>query len=109
MLEHLVPLALKVKDAKVTSVQFVPPLIHTGYPDWDKIRRLTEKAIADSVREPSPAASRPAQASGRSSGGKHGPERLAGRGGPDAAVRARRGLRPVGRGRRAAALTRARA
>jgi LCP family protein required for cell wall assembly len=72
MLKHLVPVAAKVKDAKVTALQFVPPLIHTGYPDWDKIRRLTRKAIADSVREPSPAASRPAQASGRSSGGKTG-------------------------------------
>ncbi|GAA3089072.1 LCP family protein [Streptosporangium carneum] len=45
MLEHLVPLALKVKNAKVTSVQFVPPLINTGYPDWNKIRVVTAKAI----------------------------------------------------------------
>lgn len=49
MLKHLVPLALKVKDARVTSVQFVPPLINTGYPDFDKIRRITAKAITDSV------------------------------------------------------------
>lgn len=45
MLEHLVPLALKVKNAKVTSVPFVPPLINTGYPDWAKIRTVTAKAI----------------------------------------------------------------
>ena len=38
MLEHLVPLALKVKSAKVTSVPFVPPLINTGYPDWNKAK-----------------------------------------------------------------------
>ncbi|MEV0751546.1 LCP family protein [Streptosporangium sp. NPDC050280] len=49
MLEHLVPLALKVKNAKVTSVQFVPPLINTGYPDWTKIRTVTAKALRASV------------------------------------------------------------
>ncbi|TDC93019.1 LytR family transcriptional regulator [Nonomuraea deserti] len=48
MLKHLVPLALKVKNAKVSSVQFVPPLINTGYPDWDKIRDVADKAIRDS-------------------------------------------------------------
>ncbi|MDP4508207.1 LCP family protein [Nonomuraea turcica] len=47
-LTHLVPLALKVKNAKVTSVQFVPPLINTGYPDWEKIRAVATKAIRDS-------------------------------------------------------------
>jgi LCP family protein required for cell wall assembly len=45
MLKDLVPLALKVKNADVTSVQFVPPLINTGYPDWAKIRAVTAKAI----------------------------------------------------------------
>ncbi|GES14290.1 hypothetical protein Amac_078870 [Acrocarpospora macrocephala] len=50
MLEHLVPLAAKVKHAKVTSVQFVPPLIHTGYPDWDLIRRVTAQALEDQKR-----------------------------------------------------------
>ncbi|MEV0583293.1 LCP family protein [Nonomuraea sp. NPDC050310] len=48
-LEHLVPLALKVKNAKVTSVQFVPPLIKTYAPDWDKIRAVTAKALRDST------------------------------------------------------------
>ncbi|MFC4009861.1 LCP family protein [Nonomuraea purpurea] len=47
MLAHLVPLALKVKEAKVSSVQFVPPLINTGYPDWAKIRDIAAKAIRD--------------------------------------------------------------
>ncbi|MFE3449531.1 LCP family protein [Nonomuraea sp. NPDC059194] len=56
MLEHLVPLALKVQNARVTSVQFVPPLINTGYPDWGKIRAVTLKALKDSVA-PRPAAS----------------------------------------------------
>ncbi|MFG1699380.1 LCP family protein [Nonomuraea sp. NPDC049309] len=56
MLEHLVPLALKVKNAKVTSLQFVPPLINTGYPDWELIRSLAAKAIRDSDRAERPVA-----------------------------------------------------
>ncbi|AWS45203.1 LytR family transcriptional regulator [Streptosporangium sp. 'caverna'] len=61
MLEHLVPLALKVKSAKVTSVQFVPPLINTGYPDWNKIRTVTAKAIRTSTltRQPLAATAQP--------------------------------------------------
>ncbi|GAA2910606.1 hypothetical protein GCM10010517_77110 [Streptosporangium fragile] len=61
MLEHLVPLALKVKSAKVTSVQFVPPLINTGYPDWKKIRAVTAKAIRASTatRQPLTATAAP--------------------------------------------------
>ncbi|MEV4297979.1 LCP family protein [Microbispora rosea] len=49
MLEHLVPLAWKVKHAAITSLQFVPPLINTAYPDWDRIRLLTAKAIRASA------------------------------------------------------------
>ncbi|WP_182884861.1 LCP family protein [Microbispora sp. H10885] len=49
MLEHLVPLAWKVKHAGVTSLQFVPPLVNTAYPDWDRIRLLTARAIRDSL------------------------------------------------------------
>ncbi|MEV0306937.1 LCP family protein [Nonomuraea fuscirosea] len=56
MLRHLVPLALKVKDAEVSSVQFVPPLINTGYPDWDKIRDIAEKALRASSRAQAPVA-----------------------------------------------------
>jgi LCP family protein required for cell wall assembly len=48
MLSHLVPLALKVKDAKVTSVQFVPPLIKTYDPDWRFIRRTVREALRES-------------------------------------------------------------
>nr|WP_221473927.1 LCP family protein [Planomonospora venezuelensis] len=59
MLEHLVPLALKVKGAQVTSVQFVPPLINTGYPDWTKIRTITARAIRASVAAPPQAAASP--------------------------------------------------
>jgi LCP family protein required for cell wall assembly len=50
LLEHLVPLALKVKDAKTTSLQFVPPTIWPGAADWAKIRRLTTQALRESER-----------------------------------------------------------
>lgn len=48
MLTHLVPLALKVQDAKVTSIQFVPPLIKTYDPDWREIRRLVRRSLRES-------------------------------------------------------------
>ncbi|MEO3807635.1 LCP family protein [Sphaerisporangium sp. B11E5] len=50
LLEHLVPLALKVKDARITSLQFVPPTIWPGSADWAKIRRLTLQALRESSR-----------------------------------------------------------
>ncbi|WP_432921640.1 LCP family protein [Microbispora sp. CA-135349] len=51
LLEHLVPLGMKVRGAKITSLQFVPPLIYTGNPDWAKIRKLTLDAIRESMTE----------------------------------------------------------
>lgn len=51
LLEHLVPLGMKVRNAKITSLQFVPPLIYTGNPDWVKIRKLTREAIRESMAE----------------------------------------------------------
>ncbi|WP_147942741.1 LCP family protein [Microbispora sp. CSR-4] len=51
LLEHLVPLGMKVRNAKITSLQFVPPLIYTGNPDWVKIRKLTRDAIRESMAE----------------------------------------------------------
>ncbi|GAA4210988.1 LCP family protein [Microbispora amethystogenes] len=56
LLEHLVPLGMKVRSAKITSLQFVPPLIYTGNPDWDKIRELTKKAIRESMADQAPIA-----------------------------------------------------
>lgn len=58
MLEHLVPLAWKVKRAEVRSLQFMPPMISTVHPDWGRIRELTAKAI-----EPRPSPKRRARAS----------------------------------------------
>ncbi len=38
-------LALKAKSQKVSTVSLVPPVIFTGNPDFDKVRRLVDKAI----------------------------------------------------------------
>ncbi|WP_344864047.1 LCP family protein [Planomonospora alba] len=50
LLEHLTELALRVKDAKITSLQFVPPEFYTGSPDWQKIRTATARALRQSVQ-----------------------------------------------------------
>ncbi|GGS89751.1 hypothetical protein GCM10010156_55200 [Planobispora rosea] len=50
MLEHLTELALKVKDAKITSLQFVPPEFSSGSPDWQKIRTATARALRQSTQ-----------------------------------------------------------
>jgi cell envelope-related function transcriptional attenuator common domain len=94
MLRHLVPVAARVKEAKVTSVQFVPPLIHTGYPDWAKIRRITAQAIEDSMRSETPGR-RPAQAAGKSSRGESG---LRESGGGPGKRRERSGASSIGEG-----------
>ncbi|WP_246083784.1 LCP family protein [Nonomuraea diastatica] len=50
LVQPLVELAVKVKDAKITSLQFVPPQFWPGNPEWAKIRTATRKAIASSLR-----------------------------------------------------------
>ncbi|MFI6732337.1 LCP family protein [Nonomuraea sp. NPDC050451] len=50
LVQPLVELAVKVKDARITSEQFVPPEFWPGSPDWAKIRLAARKAIADSNR-----------------------------------------------------------
>ncbi|MFI6499955.1 LCP family protein [Nonomuraea typhae] len=47
LLPALVDLAQKVKDTRIRSLSFVPPLISTVYPDWSLIRRKVAQAIAD--------------------------------------------------------------
>jgi LCP family protein required for cell wall assembly len=54
LLEHLVPLGLKVKSAKITSLQFVPPTIWPGNADWAKIHTLTRQAIRESMADRGP-------------------------------------------------------
>lgn len=50
LVQPLVALAFKVKSAKITSMQFVPPDFWPGAADWVKIRRAAIKAVADSVK-----------------------------------------------------------
>ncbi|GAA3068385.1 LCP family protein [Streptosporangium carneum] len=59
MLDPLTELALKVKNARITSLQFVPPEFYSGSPDWQKIRAATARALRQSVQP-----SRRAQAAG---------------------------------------------
>jgi LCP family protein required for cell wall assembly len=56
LLPALVELAQKVKDSKIRSLNFVPPLISTVYPDWSLIRRKVAEALTD---RPSPATAAP--------------------------------------------------
>ncbi|MEV1175553.1 LCP family protein [Nonomuraea sp. NPDC049784] len=77
MLKNLVPLSLKVKNAKVTSVQFVPPLISTGYPDWEKIREIAGKALRDSARADSPVAASASPSSSPSASASPSPKKSA--------------------------------
>jgi len=54
VLPDLVSLGDKMSDTgKIRSIAFVPPVINTGRPDFAKIRRLTQAAIAPVVT-PSP-------------------------------------------------------
>ncbi|MGA8988516.1 LCP family protein [Aeromicrobium sp.] len=45
-LDVFVELALKAKTQKVSTVSLVPPVIYTGNPDFAKVRRLVDGAIA---------------------------------------------------------------
>ncbi len=45
-LDVFMNLALKAKAQKMSTVSLVPPLIYTGNPDFDKVRRLVAEAIA---------------------------------------------------------------
>ncbi|MEQ7128810.1 LCP family protein [Actinopolymorpha sp. B11F2] len=47
-LDTMTGLAMKAKRAKITSVQFVPPLIMTARPDYPLIRRTIRAAIDES-------------------------------------------------------------
>ncbi|WP_062430478.1 LCP family protein [Herbidospora daliensis] len=57
LVPDLIDLAPKVKDADITSLQFVPPLIRTGNPDWDLIRDKVGEALGSHTR---PVAATPA-------------------------------------------------
>jgi anionic cell wall polymer biosynthesis LytR-Cps2A-Psr (LCP) family protein len=46
LLPALIELAQKVRENRIRSLNFVPPLISTANPDWGFIRRTTEKALS---------------------------------------------------------------
>lgn len=48
LLPPLVDLAGKIRNAEITSLQFVPPVISTWRPDYRKIRRMAARAVRDS-------------------------------------------------------------
>jgi polyisoprenyl-teichoic acid--peptidoglycan teichoic acid transferase len=50
LLPPLMALGLKVKDAKISSLQFVPPAYWPGSADWPKIRKGVDRAIKASMR-----------------------------------------------------------
>ncbi|GAA2297187.1 hypothetical protein GCM10010149_52130 [Nonomuraea roseoviolacea subsp. roseoviolacea] len=54
LLPPLIELSDKVKDARIRSLSFVPPLINTASPDWGLIRAKVTKALAErpAVRVP---------------------------------------------------------
>ncbi|MFF4622589.1 LCP family protein [Nonomuraea jabiensis] len=45
LLPAVIELAQRVKDAKIRSLSFVPPLINTAYPDWSFIRRKVAETL----------------------------------------------------------------
>ncbi|MFI6739401.1 LCP family protein [Nonomuraea sp. NPDC050451] len=45
LLPAVIDLARRVKDAKIRSLSFVPPLINTAYPDWSFIRRKVAETL----------------------------------------------------------------
>jgi LCP family protein required for cell wall assembly len=57
-----VDLAIKAKSQKVTSVQFVPPLVVPKHPDFAVVQRLVASAIA-TAEKPPPTATSSAKAS----------------------------------------------
>ncbi|WP_277305634.1 LCP family protein [Spongiactinospora sp. TRM90649] len=50
LLEHLAELALKVRGAKITSTQFVPPAFWPGNVDWVKLRRTVATSLRNSTQ-----------------------------------------------------------
>jgi len=52
MLPSLMGLVNKIRGAGLHSLQFVPPLIHSGNPDYARIRSLTAQALAKATDQP---------------------------------------------------------
>ncbi|GAA4151977.1 LCP family protein [Actinomadura keratinilytica] len=68
LLPAFITLSKKFNDGgQVTSLQFVPPLIYTGNPDYALIRRLAAQAVATPSESASPSPSASASGSGSAS------------------------------------------
>ncbi|MBF8185829.1 LCP family protein [Nonomuraea sp. K274] len=59
LLPAAVDLAQRVKDTRIRSLSFVPPLINTAYPDWSQIRRKVSEALSHRPSTRSATAGRP--------------------------------------------------
>jgi polyisoprenyl-teichoic acid--peptidoglycan teichoic acid transferase len=72
LLPDLVDVALQAKDATITNLQFVPPLIKTVDPDFDLIRHKVAGAIEASehppTTTPTPSLSTPGDSAGSGAG-----------------------------------------
>src|SRR4029453_15777115 len=72
LLPDLVDVALQAKDATITNLQFVPPLIKTADPDFDLIRHKVAGAIEASEQTrtttPPPSTSTPGDSAGSGTG-----------------------------------------
>jgi len=71
-LPDLVKVALRVKDANVTNVQFVPPFVNTGNPDYDKIRARVAAALEPAEKTPAAGAGQTGDGDGGGDGGGGG-------------------------------------
>ncbi|TDD93785.1 LCP family protein [Actinomadura rubrisoli] len=73
LLPALMKLSNKVKGgAQIDSLQFVPPLVSTGNPDFAMIRKLTAKAVEPQKGPQSPSASPSTGRDGGNGGGSDG-------------------------------------
>jgi hypothetical protein len=73
LLPALIELSGKVKkDAKINSLSFVPPLIHTGNPDFGEIRTLTAQALSGTGGRPTAGPSASPSAASASAGTETG-------------------------------------
>ncbi|MEV6860589.1 LCP family protein [Streptosporangium subroseum] len=73
LLPKLIDLSSKVKNSQIKSFQFVPPLINTGSPDYDLIKRKVADILAEPPAPPVVAAGRgDAADGGRKGSQRHG-------------------------------------
>jgi hypothetical protein len=80
LLPDLVDVALEAKDATITNLQFVPPLIKTVDPDFDLIRHKVASAIEASEQGPTPTPTPSTSTGGHAGGAPSGTESTAGSG-----------------------------